>query len=280
MEDKAPAGLDFTELAKLISAELDSGLSTVNSVAPWSGRFHITSMRVQIGQLPAEQDEPEPLPDSNEPPARPLALLPHQRYQLADRGWLLGVEIAAGGAPAKIKVQDEPVAALPVEPRTSAATLFRELPVAAVRGVSTIWQQTLNDYNIVTVGDLIDLSYDVRHKLITATKKNYPLIIHSRVKQLRYAIPRIPESKADGMSLYSLVGEPPAGLRKQIGEQLISISAAEQLADFLALLYAVLDSRVLRSFTLLRLREISQGKAAYPAALLKVAGPAAVPPTP
>ena len=262
MADNEPAGLDFNELARLITAELDSGLTAINALAAWNSRFHISTMRVHIGQLPAEDDEPAPVTDVTEVPVLSRNVLTKQRYQLADRGWMLAVELAAGSAPARFKVLDEPIVTVPVETQSSASLLFRDLPVDAIRGVDSSWTQYLNDYKIVTVGELIEMDYELRTKLVSATNRNYPLIIHTRARQLLCAVPHLPKSKVDGASLYSLLAESPSQLRKKFGEQYISISASERFADFLALLYSVLDSRVLKSFSVLQLREIAQKKSA------------------
>lgn len=260
MQENESTGLDFNELAKLITAELDSSLRTINTVTPWSSRFHVSSMRVQIGHLPPDQGDSNTATETNDSPDKFCKTLLNQRYQLADRGWMLAVELAAGGAPAKIKVLDEPIATLPAEKYSSAASLFRDLPVDAIRGVNTKWMRHLKKFQIVTVGDLIEMGYDIRNKLIRETEKKYPLVIHSRAKQLLVAAPQIPSSKIDGEPLYALISKPPYMLRKLIGEQIISITACEQLSDFLSLLYSVLDSKILKEFTVLQLREIYQRK--------------------
>jgi len=245
-------GIDFNELARLIAAELDSGMQSVNSSVPWNGRLHIASMRVRLGQM-EELSAEKYSPNANK-------CLLYQRYPLAEQGWMFEVEIAAGAAPAKARISDKPPVTLPTRLQTSAAVLFSNLPVNAIKGVSSDWAEIFKQVAVNSIGDLIAMKHDALNELIRLNKNKYPLNLHTKARLLNTAVPKIPASPADHYTLYSLLTEPPKALRKLIGAQHFSASASERLSDLLALFYTLLDSRILKDFTIRNLRTIHLDK--------------------
>jgi hypothetical protein len=248
------AAIDINELARLIAAELDSGMQFVNASLPWSSGFHISSMRVRLGQM---LEELPPAPSEETPPSTVKKFLLNQRYPLSEQGWEFEVELAAGAPVAKLKIPGKPLIKLPAQLHASAAGLFEHLPVAAIKGVNSVWTEIFNQVDIHSIGDLIAIKHETLDELVRSSKKKYPLNVQTKARLLNYSVPKIPASPADQLTLYFLLTEPPLALRKLIGTERFSISASEELSELLALLYTLLDSRILKKFTLLDLRTIS-----------------------
>lgn len=242
--------IDFNELGRLIAAELDSGVQTVNASVPLSGKFHITTMRVRLGQA---QHDLSSEAEGTLPSIKKKMLL-QDRYPLTEQGWMFELELAAGAAPTKLKLQGKPPVTLPGQLQTSAIEIFGKLPINAIKGVSSSWADIFIKADIKTIIDLVKIKHEVLIELVLRHKKKYPINLHTKARLLNTVVPVIPASPLDQFSLYSFLTDSPAALRNKIGVQRFSASASEQLSELIALLYTVLDSRILKKYTLQNLR--------------------------
>jgi len=249
--------VDFNELGRIIAAELDSGVESINTDIPWSNRFHITSMRVRLGQsstnIPEDNNE-----DNNEDnlPDKPQVFL-LDNYLLAEKGWMFELEMAPGLAPTKIKLADKPPFTLPAKTQHSAMEIFGKLSISNIKGADEKWTQILAEFDIETIQQLAAIKHETLIKIIHKTHKKYPLNLATKARLLYSAIPFIPSSPVDQVSLYSLLEVSTLALRKQLGESKFSVTASEKLHDLLLLLYTVLDTAVLEQHRVYHLRTFS-----------------------
>ncbi len=248
--------IDFNELGRLIAAELDSGVQTVTTSVPWSGQFHIVSMRVRLGQ--AQHDLTSET--EGDLPSIKKKMLLQDRYPLSEQGWMFELELATGAAPTKFKFQGRPPVTLPGQLQTSAMEIFGDLPINAIKVVAGSWADIFIKADIKTIIDLVKIKHEILIELVLRHKKNHPIDLHTKARLLNIVVPVIPASSLDQFSLYSFLTDSPAALRNKIGVQRFSASASEQLSELIALLYTVLDSRVLKSYTLKNLRSFSLNK--------------------
>lgn len=246
-----PVAMDFNELGRLIAAELDSGMQSINTSSPWSGKFHIASMHVRLGQ--AEIDSPSETGEEAPLPAEKMFLL-HDRYPLAKQGWMFELELAAGAAPTKFQAQGKPPVTLPTQLQRSAIELFGDLPVNSIKGINSSWSLILLKAGIKTIDDLVKIKNKLLMELVRTYSKKHPIALHTKARLLNTVIPGIPVSPIDQFTLYSLLTVSPVSLRRKIGKQRFSASSSEQLSELLALLYTVLDSRILKKYTVQSLR--------------------------
>jgi len=288
--------IDFNELGRLIAAELVGGVEAINSpdsgINTGGGKFHIATMRVRLGQthedllqedllqedisheelseeelprekLPREELPREVLPrevllepEDTLPSARKKFLL-SERYPLAEQGWMFELELAAGAAPVKLMLADKPPVSLPGRLQISAIDIFGHLSIDAIKGVNNNWANIFQKYNINTVLGLVKIKHEDLIKIVNNQNKKYPISLHTKSRLLNTVVPVIPASPLDQASIYSLLTQSAAELRNKIGVQRFSASASEQLSDLMALLYTVLDSRILKEYTLQQLRHIT-----------------------
>jgi len=254
--------VDFNELGRIIAAELDSGVEAINTDIPWSNKFHITSMRVRLGQSSTEipPENPDKINDNNGDdniPDKPQVFL-LDSYQLAKKGWMFELEMTPGAAPTKIKLADQPPFTLPTKIQHSAIDIFGELSISNIKGADTKWTKMLAEFDLRTIQQLAEINHKVLFDTIQKTGKKYPLNLVTKARLLYSAIPFIPASAIDQVSLYSLLEASPLALREKFGATKFSATASEKLHDLLLLLYTVLDSRVLKQHRVNHLRIISK----------------------
>lgn len=254
MSDTEPATeIDFNELLKLITRELDSALCVSSLSRDWEKKLHITSVRVKLGQL-------FPLPDDGSvAPEPPKPFLLKDRYQLANQGWMFEVDFASGPAPSKARLPGVPWFPVPIQPQATLMALFSDMPTTVIKGIGSKWASRLKEVGNTTVAELRDIEWDTLEKLIKLSRSNYPIELRFKVRLLDTIIPDIPPSQADANTLYQMVSMPPQLLRQLIGGRRFSATASEELSNILSLLYTTIDGQILKTITLLELRTAGSG---------------------
>ena len=251
--------LDFNELVRVITRELDSALQVSHLSKDWEEKLHIASVRVKLGQRLhlAEQatERREQRDGTTQESLRPFLLL--ERYDPAKQGWMFEMELSAGPTPLQARELDGPWISLPLPPQPTVAALFRDMPTSVIKGVAGKWANRLKSSGVSTVGDLMSLGQEELNELLRSTGSKYPLELRFRSWLLDMGIPEIPASPADGTSLFQLVTKSPEALRKLIGLNRFSATASEQLSFLLSLLYTIIDQRVLKRIRLETLRAVS-----------------------
>lgn len=251
--------LDFNELVRVITRELDSALQVSRLSKDWDEKLHIASVRVKLGQRlhPAEQatERREQGEGTTQESPQPFLLL--ERYNPAKQGWMFEMELSAGPTPLQARDLDGPWVSLPLPPQPTLAVLFRDMPTSVIKGVAGKWAYRLKNSGVSTVGDLMSLGQKELDELLHSTGSKYPLELRFRSWLLDVGIPGIPASPADGNSLSQLVTKSPQELRKLIGPGQFSSTASEQLSFLLSLLYAIIDHRALKRISLETLRIVS-----------------------
>lgn len=248
--------IDFNELLRLVTRELDSALYTSNLSHDWQKKLHIDSVRVKIGQLSPPSENPDVTPE----PVKPFLL--KDRYQLANKGWMFEVDFASGSAPRKARIPGVPWFPVPIQPQATLMVIFADMPATVIKGIDVKWASKLKEVGVTTVAELGKLKWDVFEKLMKLSRSKYPIELHFKVRLLDIIIPDIPSSKADTMTLYQMVSVPPKLLRQLIGWRHFSATASEELSNILSLLYTTIDAQYLKTITFMDLRttEAREGK--------------------
>ena len=260
MKASSSTRIDFHELARLISREIDSALRLSNLSKDWEKKLHISNIKIKLGRLSPPAFEThrgdDPGEGSGGDPPNPFLLLEH--YPLAKQGWEFELDFSAGPAHPQARREDGVWHVIPSEPLPTADLLFRTMPIRVMKGVSKKWEERLGRRGISTVRMLMSLKHQELMDISRKTRSRYPLELFSKTQLLRSAVPEIPVSLADDCSLYELVGKSATDLRKLIGHKKISSTASEQLHGLLSLLHIVIHKRVLRRILLKDLRELSE----------------------
>ena len=253
-------GIDFNELARLISRELDCALQISELSMEWAAKLHIASVRVKLGQQipplkpPDKKDEETAAADEDD--VKPFLLL--DRYPPSKNGWIFELEFSSGPAPPRVRGIDGLWITIPHQKLPTTADLFGPMPTTVLKGVSRRWSEKLKEINVSTVADLITVKQSDVDEMIKKTDSYHPVELRQKAQLLNVVIPEIPASPANHCSLFSLVGKSPYAIRKLIGVQKFSATASEQLFSILSLLFTTIDQRVLKQIFIKDLREMTQ----------------------
>jgi len=260
MKVTSSTGIDFHELTRLISREIDSALRLSNLSKDWEKKLHISNIKIKLGCLSPPAFElrrcDDPGEGSRDDPPKPFLLLEH--YPHAKQGWEFELDFSAGPAHPQARRKDGVWHVIPSEPLPTADLLFRTMPIRAMKGVSKKWEERLGRQGISTVRMLMSLKHQELMDISKKTRSRYPLELFAKIQLLRIVVPEVPKSLADGYSLFELLGKSATDLRKLIGHKKISATASEQLYGLLSLLHIVIHKRVLRRILLKDLRELSE----------------------
>lgn len=252
-------GLDFNELVRVITRELDSALRVSHLSKDWEEKLHIASVRVKLGQRlhlaeqAAERREQGEATSQESP--QPFLLL--ERYDPAKQGWMFEMELSAGPTRLQARELGRSWVSLPLPTQPTVAVLFCDMPTSVIKGVAGKWAHRLKKSGVSTVRDLMSLGQKELSELLRSTGSKYPLELRFRSWLLDIGIPEIPASPADDASLFQLVTKSPQELRKLIGLDRFSATASEQLSFLFSLLYTIIDHRVLKRIRLETLRTVS-----------------------
>jgi hypothetical protein len=260
MKAATPTRIDFSELTRLISREIDGALRLSSLSKDWRQKLHIASVRIRLGRIsppsPETRGAISDVQGSAGDPARPFLMLEH--YPPAQQGWEYEMEFSAGPSPPKVRRMDGIWHVVPPEPLPTADLLFRDMPLRAIKGVHRAWEQRFGRLGISTIAELMSLKHRDLVGISEQTNSKYPLELFAKTQLLRVAVPEIPQSAADDAPLSKLIEKSPADLRKLIGHQRISATAGEQLYALLSMLHIAIDDRILRQILLEDLRGLSE----------------------
>lgn len=252
--------IDFNELVRLISREIDGALRVSRLSKDWEQKLHISNIKIKLGRVsppPSKtHNDDNPLVGSGGKPPKPFLLLNH--YPLAKQGWEFEMDFSAGPAPPQVRSLGGVWHVMPPERIPTAGHLFRAMPIQVIKGVSKRWAAKLRCLGISTVGMLMSLEHRELMDISQKTRSRYPLELFAKAQLLRAVVPEIPKSRADDYSLFGLIGKSATDIRELIGQKQISVTASEHLCWLLSLLQIVIDGRVLRRILLNDLRRLPE----------------------
>jgi hypothetical protein len=252
--------IDFNELTRLISREIDSALRLSKLSKDWEGKLHISRLKIKLGResppSPKIHEDNRSVESSSLEPSQPFLLIEH--YPPATEGWKFEMEFCAGPAPPQVRRLDGIWHVVTQEPLPTADFLFRNMPIKVIKGVNKRWAEKFKGLDISSVGMFISLKHSELLDVSRKTSSRYPLELFVKAQLLRFVVPEIPKSSADDYSLFELLGKSATDLRSLIGQNQISATASEQLYWLLSLLNIVIDRRVLRITLLKDLRRIPE----------------------
>jgi hypothetical protein len=255
---ETPTRIDFNELTRLISREIDSALRLPNLSKEWEEKLHISRIRIRLGRVspPSSKihDDDIPVEGSDGEPPKPFLLLDH--YPPAKQGWEFEMDFSAGAAPPQVRRIDSVWHVIPSEPLLTADLLFRTMPLQVMKGVRKPWAARLRRLGVSTVGMLISLEHPELIDISQKTRSRYPLELFARAQLLRVVVPEIPISPADDYSLFELIEKSATDLRGLIGQKQFSATASEHLYWLISLLQIAITAQVLRRIFLKDLRKL------------------------
>lgn len=258
--------LDVAEFAATLLAEVRSGIAASRSEAA-EGALEVVEAVVRVGEPASPQPEPEPLegPDTDggdgtddraeverrDPAGSPIVL----RSGAARSGWQVELVLrgeALHDRPRHEDDQGEEDGSRPASP--TAFALWRDRPLADLKGIDRVRTGRLGQLGIATIGELLALDEEEIAEVATVLRSRRYVDLWVQVALLQTAAPLLGPSRADPMRLAALAGSPPGQLRATIGPRVCSRSASVQLFDLLAAFGAALDQGAMRSVTLRQLR--------------------------
>jgi len=257
---ETPTIIDFNELTRLISREIDGALRLSRLSKDWEKKLHISNIKIKLGRLSPPSSKAHngvnPVEGSGGEAPKPFLLL--DRYPPAKQGWEFEMDFSAGPAPPQVRPIDGVWQVIPPEPLPTADLLFRTMPIQVIKGVSKGWAERLGGLGISTAGMLMSLEHGQLIDVSRQTRSRYPLELFAKAQLLRVVVPEIPISQADDYSLFKLIGKSANDIRELIGQKQISATASEHLYWLLSLLQIVIDGRVLRRIFLKDLRKLTE----------------------
>jgi len=260
--------LDVAEFAATLLAEVRSGIAASRTEAD-EGALEVVEAVVRVGE-PARPEPPEPLegPDTDgavdvdvdegaevvggDPEGSAIVL----RSGPARSGWQIEL-VLRGQALHEHRRGDPGDDGQDAGPRLESPTAFalwRDRPLADLKGIDRVRTGRLGQLGITTIGELLALDEDDIAKVATVLRSRRYVDLWVQVALLQTAAPLLGPSRADGMQLATLAGRSPGQLREEIGRDVCSRSASVQLFDLLAAFGAALDQGAMRSVTLRELR--------------------------
>ncbi len=136
----------------------------------------------------------------------------------------------------------------------TAVGLWTDRHPSALKGIDTFRTAQLAEEGIGTIGDLLALDEEGIATLVSRLGSHRFLDFWVQAAMLRTSAPRFAASPADGWRLSDLAGLAPGRLRRLIGPEVCSASAATTLFDLLCAWGAALDRDAMSSATLGQLR--------------------------
>jgi hypothetical protein len=258
MNATSPTRIDFNELVRLISREIDGALRLSSLSKDWEEKLHISNIKIKLGRVSPPSSETHngenTVKCQGGDPPQPFLLLEH--YPLAKQGWEFELGFSAGPAPPQVRRKDGVWHVIPLEPLPTVDLLFLTMPIQVIKGASKGWTERLGSLDISSIGTLMSLKHQELLDVSRRTRSRYPLELFAKTQLLRVVVPEIPSSLADDYSLFELLGKSATDLRKLIGEKKISATASEQLYGLLSMLNIVIDRRVLNRILLKDLRKL------------------------
>lgn len=266
--------LDVAEFAATLLAEVRSGIAASRSEAA-QGALEVVEAVVRVGEPaspavgeaagPAQEPLAGPDPDSGgdgdggseverrAPTGSPIVV----RSGPARSGWQIELVLRGEALHDRPRSQDggsggEEDDGQPAAP--TAFALWRDRPLAELKGIDRVRTGRLGQLGITTIGELLALEEDEIAKVATVLRSRRYVDLWVQVALLQTAAPLLGPSRADALHLAALAGRSPGQLRATIGRHVCSRSASVQLFDLLAAFGAALDQGAMRSVTLRELR--------------------------
>ena len=262
--------LDVAEFAATLLAEVRSGIAASRSEAA-QGALEVVEAVVRVGEpaspQPDPEEEPLEVPDTDsggggdgdaeverrEPTGSPIVV----RSGPARSGWQIELVLRGEALHDRPRSQDGGSGGEEDDAQAAAPTAFalwRDRPLADLKGIDRVRTGRLGQLGIATIGELLALDEDEIAKVATVLRSRRYVDLWVQVALLQTAAPVLGPSRADALQLAALAGRSPGQLREAIGRDVCSRSASVQLFDLLAAFGAALDQGAMRSVTLRELR--------------------------
>jgi hypothetical protein len=140
----------------------------------------------------------------------------------------------------------------------TADRLWHGRGLADLKGVDRVRAERFTAEGVRTIGELLALEEPRIAVIVQRQRSHLYLDFWVQATLLRTPAPVLGPSAADGVRLADLAGRSPDDLRRRIGPEACSRSAATRLFDLLAAWGTALDRRAMSSVTLRDLREATR----------------------
>lgn len=238
-----------------IRASLDpdrDGIEVVGAVVRVGRRDVAAAGRVDGGGADDAPPDADDLDDDRAPAAirrsrsSPITLRPEPD----DAAWEIELDLGHGD-PIPLDGAGMPDADVG---RPTAVGLWADRDPSALKGIDTHRTGQLATDGITTIGGLLALDEEGIAALVARSGSHRFLDFWVQASLLRTTAPRLAGSPADGRRLSDLAGLAPGRLRRLIGPEVCSASAATALFDLLSAWGTALDRDAMASATLGQLR--------------------------
>jgi hypothetical protein len=238
--------LDLAEFAATLVGEVRSGVRA--SAAATGEDLEVVTATIRVGQhrqdAPPEADDGGGaallgLPDGAEEVGWEVELVLHR-----DELWSLGPAVG-----------DREPGGPTTDAAPTADRLWHDRELIDLKGVDEVRAATLRRAGVETIGDLLALDEPAIAAVVARQRSHRYLDFWVQATILRTPAPILGASAADRLPLSTLAGEAPETLRRRLGDEACSRSAAIRLFDLLAAWGTALDRRAMTSVSLGDLRQ-------------------------
>jgi hypothetical protein len=232
--------LDLAEFAATLVGEVRSGVRA--SAADAGDELEVTAATIRVGQH-REHDEPETSPS--------VLGLPEGADEV---GWEVELTRERDELWWAIAAGDE--GGVDAGGRSATADrLWHDRALADLKGVDAVRSRGFEAEGVRSIGELLALEEPRIAEIVQRQRSHRYLDFWVQATLLRTPAPTVGPSAADGTRLSDLAGRSPDELRRRIGAEACSRSAATRLFDLLAAWGTALDRRAMASVTLRELRQ-------------------------
>jgi hypothetical protein len=254
-----PEQLDISELAASLISEVRAGVLAAEGQG--AGRMQVVGATVRVGQRATEDGDEAATVAETEPDRGPGAVITPPTISPvvlqeggAREGW--EIELRLGQGRSVISAGGEGTVGTGTLP--TAVALWEQRPLSVLKGIDAWRTSRLAGEGIRTVAALLTLDEASIAAIVARQRSQLYLDFWVKAALLRSPAPRLAASDADDRRLSTLAGLAPSELRRVIGPEVCSASAATQLFDLLSHWGMALTRTALRSVRLADLRSATR----------------------